>query len=63
MNAIDAAIQKLNDKIAVLVLARQELEAVKDTAPVADAPKVRKPRQKRIGLADARPSSSEAHKL
>ena len=48
---VDAAIAKLNDKIAVLILARQELEAVKDAAPVAVEKKTRKPRTKR-GLPD-----------
>lgn len=46
-NHIDAAIQKLNDKIMVLQLAKAELENVRDITPAAAEKKARKPRQKR----------------
>lgn len=43
----DHAIKKLNDKIAVLQQCIAEIEAVREAAPAAEEPKVRKPRKKR----------------
>lgn len=55
---IDAAIQKLNEKITVLTLAKQELEAVRDKTP--DAPKAKRGRKAR-GLPSAMPPPSVAN--
>lgn len=60
MTPIDQAIQKLDDKISVLTLAKQELIAVRDDSPAPDAPKVRKARRKK-GLPSSVPPASEAN--
>lgn len=46
-NVTDHAIQKLNEKIAVLRLAIAEIENARDVQEVVDAPKVRKTRKPR----------------
>lgn len=48
LTAADYAIKKLTDKIVILQLAIEEIQAAQATAPVDNVePKVRKPRRKR----------------
>ena len=63
MTSTEKAIQKLEDKIAVLRLAQAELKNVADQEEPT-APKVRKTRQPRRprGLSDTMPASEANHR-
>lgn len=61
-SAIDTEIQKINAEIATLEAVRDRLEAVRNNNGTEDAPKAKRTRKRRIGLA-AQPPASEANLL